>query len=137
MQFVQKGILKVNNLLVLYLLVGVALADPSLNQEQTQQAAITKVSTRINLSQIQQQQSIQGQDTELSIALYQITNIPTWRNIVMIRDSKVSGNITSDLLTKNVNKFLIKNGHAELSSTQKTKIDLVVKNYQGSKDVPH
>lgn len=126
MAFVQKGILKVNKILTLILSLSgaVSWADTGLlvNNQPSNQQAIANVATRINPAQIKYQQSLQNQETQLAISIDKITGIPTWRSFVFIRNSRVKDVISSDLLIKKLNSYLVKNNHPILTNKQSSQI---------------
>ena len=126
MEFVQRGILKVNKVLIMILTISSAVswADTAMivNNQPSNQQAIANVATRINPAQIKHQQSLQNQETQLAMYIDEITHIPTWRSFNLIRNSRVNEKISSDLLIQKLNSYLAQNKHTVLTSSQSIQI---------------
>ena len=126
MEFEQKGILKVNKVLITILTLSSASswADTAMivNNQSSNQQAIVNVAARINPAQIKHQQSLQNQETQLAMYIDEITHIPTWRSLVLIRNSRVDNQISSNLLIQKLNSYLEQNKHPILTSVQSAQI---------------
>ncbi|MFM2392740.1 MAG: hypothetical protein RLZZ546_722, partial [Bacteroidota bacterium] len=48
--------------------------------------------------------------------IYQNTGIPTWRSLIFIKNAMVNNKLDNDLLIKQLNHFLITNGHNPINS---------------------
>lgn len=122
MELEQRGTLKVNKVLMIILSLRSALccADNAMivNNQPSNQQAIANVATRINPTTIKQQQSLQNQETQLALAIDEITHIPTWRSFILIRHSRVNDKISSEILVQKLNSYLTQNQHPGLTSSQ-------------------
>ena len=94
--------------------------DISINQQSIAQQALANVTSKIDLNKIQQQQAQQNRDNALSARIYEITTIPTWRNLIFIRQSRAGNSVNPELLIKQINDFLIQYNHPQLTSHQQS-----------------
>lgn len=90
-------------------------------QEQINQALINARS-RIDFNKVKEQQEQQNKDNQLAIKISEITGIPSWRNIVFIRQARNGNKIDPDMLIKLLNQYLVQNQHNELTHKQNLNI---------------
>lgn len=126
----KKGILKLikGSFLLLFLVYNISgnADDINVNQQSIAQQALANATSKIDLNKIQQQQAQQNKDITLSAKIYEITTIPTWRNLIFIRQSRIAGIVNPDVLIKQIDDYLINYSHPELSISQKAKLAKVV-----------
>lgn len=108
--------------------VMTAYADNSCssNNPNNQNDAIQSAIKRIDLNKIKEQQDQINKDNTLAARIYEATSIPSWRNLAFIRNSRVSGKISKQILLTQTNTFLVSNGHNELTIHQKQLIEASV-----------
>ncbi|HRG61645.1 MAG TPA: hypothetical protein PLP75_01360 [Burkholderiales bacterium] len=94
--------------------------DISIKQQSIAQQALANATSKIDLNKIQQQQAQQNKDNVLSARIYEITTIPTWRNLIFIRQSRVGNSVNPELLIKQINDYLIQYNHPQLTSHQQS-----------------
>lgn len=93
-----------------------------INGQYNQEQAIAKARNKINIDKIHEQQKQINQDNAMSARIYTITEIPSWRSLSFIRDSRVNGSVNVDTLINVVNQYLSQNKHPELSLSQQSKL---------------
>lgn len=120
----KKGILKLikGSFLLLFLVYNISgnADDISVNQQSIAQQALANATSKIDLNKIQQQQAQQNKDNALSAKIYEITTIPTWRNLIFIRQSRVGNSVNPELLIKQINDYLTQYNHPQLSTHQQS-----------------
>ena len=94
--------------------------DISIKQQSIAQQALANATSKIDLNKIQQQQAQQNKDNVLSARIYEITTIPTWRNLIFIRQSRVGNSVNPELLIKQINDYLIQYNHPQLTTHQQS-----------------
>lgn len=94
--------------------------DISIKQQSIAQQALANATSKIDLNKIQQQQAQQNKDNALSARIYEITTIPTWRNLIFIRQSRVGNSVNPELLIKQINDYLIQYNHPQLTTHQQS-----------------
>ncbi len=94
--------------------------DISIKQQSIAQQALANATSKIDLNKIQQQQAQQNKDNALSARIYEITTIPTWRNLIFIRQSRAGNSVNPELLIKQINDYLIQYNHPELTTHQQS-----------------
>lgn len=100
--------------------------DSSLVNPNNQNEAIQNAMKRIDINKIKEQQDQINKDNVLAARIYDATSIPSWRNLAFIRNSKVSGKISKQLLLTQINTFLISNGHNDMNNHQKQLIEAAI-----------
>ena len=124
MMYEKKGISKLIKGSFLLVLLSYSIScnadDISINQQSIAQQALANVTSKIDLNKIQQQQAQQNRDNALSARIYEITTIPTWRNLIFIRQSRAGNSVNPELLIKQINDFLIQYNHPQLTSHQQS-----------------
>lgn len=124
MMYEKKGISKLikGSFLLVLLVYNISCNadDISINQQSIAQQALANVTSKIDLNKIQQQQAQQNRDNALSARIYEITTIPTWRNLIFIRQSRAGNSVNPELLIKQINDFLIQYNHPQLTSHQQS-----------------
>lgn len=122
---VKNATLKLINIVVINLaqLTMVYANDSSLVNPNNQNEAIQNAMKRIDINKIKEQQDQINKDNVLAAKIYDATSIPSWRNLAFIRNSKVSGKISKQLLLTQINTFLVSNSHNELNNHQKQLIE--------------
>lgn len=120
----KKGISKLikENFLLFLLVYNVSCNadDISIYQQSIAQQALANATSKIDLNKIQQQQVQQNKDNALSARIYEITAIPTWRNLIFIRQSRVGNSVNPELLIKQINDYLIQYNHPQLTTHQQS-----------------
>lgn len=120
----KKGISKLikENFLLFLLVYNVSCNadDISIYQQSIAQQALANATSKIDLNKIQQQQVQQNKDNALSARIYEITTIPTWRNLIFIRQSRVGNSVNPELLIKQINDYLIQYNHPQLTTHQQS-----------------
>lgn len=97
-------------------------ADPTIDQQEQINQALINARSKVDFNKVKEQQEQQNKDNQLAIKISEITGIPSWRNIVFIRQSRNSNKIDSKLLINLLNQYLTQNTHNELTIKQKNKI---------------
>ena len=124
MMYEKKGISKLikGSFLLVLLVYNISCNadDISINQQSIAQQALANVTSKIDLNKIQQQQAQQNRDNALSARIYEITTIPTWRNLIFIRQSRAGNSVNPELLIKQINDYLIQYNHPQLTSHQQS-----------------
>jgi hypothetical protein len=97
-------------------------ADPTIDQQEQINQALINARSKVDFNKVKEQQKQQNKDNQLAIKISEITGIPSWRNIVFIRQSRNGNEIDANLLIVSLDQYLIQNNHSELNSTQKKSI---------------
>lgn len=109
-------------LLTISLAASISNADPTMDQQEQINQALANARGRIDFNKIREQQALQNKDNQLAIKISEITGIPSWRNIVFIRQSRNNSKIDVNSLIVLLDQYLIQNNHSQLDSSQKKSI---------------
>lgn len=126
--YVRSVTLKLISLVVIILTQSIMVYadDFNLVNPNNQNDAIQNAMKRIDINKIKEQQDQINKDNVLAARIYDATSIPSWRNLAFIRNSRVSGKISKQLLITQINTFLVSNGHNELNNHQRQLIEAAV-----------
>ena len=97
-------------------------ADPTIDQQGQINQALINARSKIDFNKVKEQQDQQNKDNQLAIKISEITGIPSWRNIVFIRQSRNGNKIDSSLLINLLNQYLQQYEHHQLNEPQKKSI---------------
>lgn len=93
-------------------------ADSTIDQQEQINQALINARSKVDFNKVKEQQEQQNKDNQLAIKISEITGIPSWRNIVFIRQSRNGNKIDSSLLINLLNQYLTQNQHKELTHWQ-------------------
>lgn len=110
------------------LLAGYSICDemPLIVNQNSYDQAVQNAKQRINLDKIRQNQAETNRDNALAAKLYNITGIPSWKNMEFIYSAKVNNQINPVLLVQSINNYLIDYRHPQLSNSQIKSINQIV-----------
>lgn len=97
-------------------------ADSTIDQQEQINQALINARSKVDFNKVKEQQEQQNKDNQLAIKISEITGIPSWRNIVFIRQSRNGNKIDFNLLINLLNHYLIQNQHNELTNKQISEI---------------
>lgn len=100
----------------------ISYADPTIDQQEQINQALINARSRIDFNKVKEQQEQQNKDNQLAIKISEITGIPSWRNIVFIRQARSGNKINSHVLINSLDQYLLQNNHLQLDNTQKKSI---------------
>ncbi|AUR52047.1 hypothetical protein [Aquella oligotrophica] len=116
-------------LILLNLITSLSYTDPTMDQQEQINQALINARSRIDFNKVKEQQEQQNRDNQLAIRISEITEIPSWRNIVFIRQARNVGRIDAIKLINVINQFLIQNEHPKLNQTQLKQISSDLQSY--------
>ncbi len=106
-------------LILLTLIASTSYADPIMDQQEQINQALINARSKIDFNKVKEQQGQQNKDNQLAIKISEITGIPSWRNIVFIRDARDNNQINQGVLVQLLDEYLLQNRHPRLNDTQK------------------
>lgn len=114
-------------LILLNLIASISYADPIMDQQEQINQALINARSRIDFNKVKEQQEQQNKDNQLAIRISEITGIPSWRNIVFIRQARNGNKVDSTKLVNLINQYLIQNKHIPLNKVQFTEINSCIR----------